>query len=63
MTDFERVGVPLGPLADGRIAPWSTRQQEVMAACADAWTEVVTQRRGYDTAIREAGHPETWPHA
>lgn len=63
MTDFERVGVPLEPLADGRIAPWSARQQEVMVACAEAWEGVVRQRRAYDVAVREAGHPETWPHA
>jgi hypothetical protein len=63
MTDFERVGVPLEPLSNGQIAPWSDRQQMVMVACAEAWDGVVRQRRAYDTAIREAGHPETWPHA
>ena len=63
MTDFERVGVPLEPLPSGRIAPWSPQQQAVMVACADAWGAVVSQRLAYDTALREAGHPETWPHA
>ena len=63
MTDFETVGVPLAPLPSGRIAPWSPRQQEVMASCAEAWTALVRQRRSYETALREAGHPETWPHA
>jgi hypothetical protein len=63
MTDFERVGVPLEPLPSGRIAPWSPQQQEVMQACAEAWQAVVSQRRSYEVATREAGHPETWPHA
>lgn len=63
MTEFERVGVPLEPLPSGRIAPWSDRQLGVMVACADAWEAVVRQRRAYDMAVREAGHPETWPHA
>jgi hypothetical protein len=63
MMQFERVGVPLEPARDGRIMPWSDEQSTVMGACAAAWTAVVRQRRAYDVAVREAGHPETWPHA
>jgi hypothetical protein len=63
MAEFERVEVPLYPGIDRRIPDWTTEQTKVMVACAAAWTLLVAQRRAYESAVRTAGHPETWPHA
>jgi hypothetical protein len=63
MAEFERVDVPMLPGADGRIAVWSDEQEAVMDGCALAWPAVVDRHREYRSALRTAGHPETWPHA
>jgi hypothetical protein len=63
MIDFERARVPLEPGPDGQIAPWSEQEHDVMAACAQAWSEVVERRRAFDVAVHEAGHREIWRHA
>jgi hypothetical protein len=63
MTEFERVGVPLEPGRDGRIAPWNSEHAAVMGACAEAWVALLKQRRVFEVAVSEASHPETWPHA
>jgi hypothetical protein len=63
MVEFEAVHVPLEPGPGGRIEAWSADHQRVMAACAQAWTEVVQRRRAFDVAVHEAGHREVWRHA
>ena len=63
MAAFERCDVVMLPGPDGRIAIWTDEQFTVMDGCAQAWGAVVARHREYRSALRTAGHPETWPHA
>lgn len=63
MGEFERADLPMLPGRDGRIAIWTDEQCAVMDGCAQAWGAVVARHREYRSAVRTAGHPETWRHA
>ena len=53
METFNTKDVPLVPLDNGRIQPWTRADVEVMTACADAWSAVVATHRGYQAAERD----------
>jgi hypothetical protein len=58
---FEAATVPLLPSSAGVIREWTAYEATVMQACAQAWTELVACRRGYDAALEDlaANEPAT----
>jgi hypothetical protein len=53
MEAFSRADVPLMPSEDGHIEVWNDDHVAAMGACAEAWSEVLVARRGFDAAQRD----------
>jgi hypothetical protein len=53
MAAFNEATVPMLPMENGRLAPWTREHVAVMRAAAEAWAGIVAARRGYDAAIRD----------
>jgi hypothetical protein len=53
MEAFGATAVPLMPAENGAIESWTSDHAAAMSACAEAWSAVVTARRGFDAAERD----------